>query len=311
LSLAFCKLGGYLMLDYKHILPKESLRRQAWKVYFVAIALPLYLFFLPYLFARSVLLSFAVMLSVGVYLSTWMACMVHESWHKYVSGISNDFFYNLFSYMLMLDPHIYRLVHGYHHSKVNTWEDVEFHPVGEIRNVYLRRIYNFLEIVIGVIFTFGIQMYVVPRHPRYKARCRASTHWLSIAVWGLFYGSVGLLSAAAFGLSAWQVAVPLLMNFWLGSFFIHQIQLVEHGGLIVEGDFYQRMIQTRNLKHGTFGGKLFLFMTHGVSREHILHHSMVEVYSRPFPEKLPMPENAVYTSLTDYGAILRRMVTKG
>ena len=26
--------------------------------------------------------------------------------------------------MLVLDPHIYRVVHGHHHSKVNTWEDV-------------------------------------------------------------------------------------------------------------------------------------------------------------------------------------------
>ena len=299
------------MSCYNQVIPKELVRRQAPKVYLAAIILPLYLFCLPFVFVRSVMLSIVLMLTLGVYLSTWVACLIHECWHKYIPAVPNDFFYNLFSYMLVLDPQIYRVVHGHHHSKVNTWEDVEFHPLGKIRNVHLRRIYNFLEIVLGVIFVFGIQMHVVPRHPDYRNRCRSSTHWLSIAMWLLFYGLVGFSSVVVFNLSARQVVIPLLINFWVGSFFIHQIQLVEHGGLIVEGNFRQRMMQTRNLKHDGPAEKLFLFITHGDSREHILHHSMVGVYTRPFPASLPMPENAVYISLIDYAAVLWRMVTKG
>ncbi|MHC5061323.1 MAG: fatty acid desaturase [Planctomycetota bacterium] len=299
------------MSENNQAIPLELVRKEAWKLYFVAIAYPLYLFFLPGLFSKNILLSLAYMIFPGVYIATWMACLMHECWHNYVPAISKNFFYNTFSFMLIMDPFIYRLVHGHHHSKVNTYDDIEFHPMGEIQNLWLRRVYNLSEIIFGVIYTFSLQMYFAPRHPTFKSRCNPWEHRLTVAMWVLFYGSVGFLSAITFEVGFRQVAVSFLLSFLIASFVIHQIQMIEHGGLIVEGDNNYRMMQTRNLKNDTIFEKLFLFMTHQDPQEHILHHTMVDHYTRPFVGRLPVPEDAVYISLADHAAILWKMVTKG
>lgn len=290
---------------------EKQIQKQAWKFYFVAIAWPVYIFGLPWVYAKSGFAVFAFIIFPGIYLFTWMACLMHECWHKYVPNIPNNRFYNVFSYMLVTDPQIYRLLHGYHHSRVHTWDDTEFHPLGRIKNVYAARLYNLMEILLGVIFTFGFQMYIIPRHPRYKDRYKKGEHVVSNLMWILFYGGLGITSAFTFDLKASQVAIPVLVNFWLCSFFIHHAQLIEHGGLIVEGDLKERNMQSRNLKDDSIIEKLFLFLTHGDAREHVLHHTHADIYSRPFPGKVPMPENAVYISLLDYTAVLWNMVTKG
>lgn len=302
---------GNIMAEYKDIISEKMIRSQAWKYYFLVVAWPLYLFVLPYVYARFKLLSFVFMLFPGVYLFTWLLCLMHECWHKYTPGIANDQLYDVFSYMLLTDPQLYRLVHGHHHSKVNTWEDTEFHPLGKIDNVCLSRVYNFLEIALGIIFTFGIIMHILPDHPKYKAKYKRSTHTISIVMWIMFYGGIGFFSASVFNLDVYQVAIPFLISFWLGSFVIHQDQLIEHGNLIVEGDYHERNIASRNLKNETVLEKSFNFLTHGDTREHVLHHTIVAVYSRPFPGKLPMPEGAVCVSLKDHVGNLWRMVAEG
>ncbi|MBC2579208.1 hypothetical protein HGI79_02595 [Clostridium sp. DJ247] len=77
-------------------------------------------------------------------MSTWLGFLMHECWHKYVPEINNKVFYRIFSWCLLNDPQVYNLVHGIHHSKVNSWEDIEFHPLGKIKNSLLRRIYNLM-----------------------------------------------------------------------------------------------------------------------------------------------------------------------
>ncbi len=287
------------------------IRSQAWKFYFLVVAWPLYLFILPYVYARVNMFSILFMLFPGVYLFAWLLCLMHECWHKYTTNIPNDIFYNIFSYMLFTDPQLYRLIHGYHHSKVNTWDDTEFHPLGKINNVYLRRIYNFFEIALGVIFTFGIITHILPKHQNYKDKYKRLTHIFSILMWILFYGGMGYLSALMFNLNIYQIIIPFLITFWLGSFIIHNDQLIEHGNLIIEGDYHQRNIASRNLKNETVFEKLFHLLTHGDTREHVLHHTMVAVYSRPFPGKVAMPDDAVCISLKDYAGILWQMITKG
>jgi len=54
--------------------------------------------------------------------------------------------------------------------------------------------------------------------------------------------------------------------------------------------------------------KIFLFLTHIDSREHVLHHTMTIVYSRPFAHKVPMPSNAVYITLREYLGIIEWML---
>ena len=295
----------------KEYIPKEKIKKQAWKFYFVLAAWPVYIFVLPLVYAQMGVVSILFMIFPGAYLMTWMACLMHECWHKYVPGIPNNTLYNLYSYMLFTDPQIYRLVHGHHHSKVNTWEDIEFHPLGEIKNTYLRRIYNFLEIVLGGILTFGLLMYILPRNELYKGRYKTSSHIISMVMWVLIYGGLGFASATIFNISGEKTAIALLINFWIGNLFVHHSQMIEHGGLIVKGDLNERKLKSRNLKNDGILEKLFLFLTHGENREHVLHHTTPAVYSRPFPGKVPMPQEAVYISLADYAAILWRMAIKG
>jgi hypothetical protein len=91
---------------------------------------------------------------------------------------------------------------------------------------------------------------------------------------------------------------------------LHHSQLVEHGNLFVPGEWKERILKVRNLRPKGISEKLFLFLTHGDSREHVLHHTQVGVYSRPFPGAVPMPDNAVYITLGDYAGILRGMLTE-
>ncbi len=288
-----------------------QIRKQAPKFYFTAIAWPIYIFLIPFVFAKSKPLSIIFMLFPGVYLYTWMACLMHECWHKYVPNIPNNAFYNLFSYMLLTDPQIYRLLHGGHHAKVNTWDDTEFHPLGRISNTLSRRLYNFLEIVIGVIFIFGLHMHIITTHEKYKTKYKRNSNILSITLWIVIYGTLGLLSALTFNLNTSQIIAPILISFWLGAFFIHHAQMIEHANLIIEGDVHQRNVKLRNLKYETLPQKFFHFLTHSDTREHVIHHTNVAIYSRPFPKILPIPEDAVFISLADYAKILWNMLAKG
>ena len=299
---------GVLMAEY---ISDRRIRRQAPKYYLVGVAWPVYVFFLPFIWSVSKLLCVFYLLFAGAYLYNEMAQLMHECWHKYTPNINNNFFYTVYSYFLVTDPQIYRLIHGYHHSKVNTWDDTEFHPLGRINNAFLRRAYNFIEIVVGFIFILGLLMWVLPRHERYRDKYRKSGNIISIGMWILIYGSIGLVSAIAFELTVSQVVAPYLISLWLCSFAIHHDQLIEHGGVIAEGDIHQRNLATRNLRHDTVMQRMVLFVTHNDPREHVLHHTMVKENSRPFPGTIPMPENAVYISLPDYGRILRDMITKG
>lgn len=290
-------------------LSEKELKAQAWKFYFVLIAWPIYIFILPAVYAKTGALSILLMIFPGAYLMTWIACLMHECWHRYIKTVPNNILYDLYSYFLVTDPQIYRLVHGHHHSKVNTFEDIEFHPLGEIKNIYLRRIYNFLEIIFGTIFIFGLLTYILPRHELYKAKYKTSSHIISMIMWVVIYGGLGFASMTVFHITTAQTTIALLLNFWMGTLFIHHIQLIEHGNLIVADDFKQRKLESRNLKTDGILEKIFLFLTHGENREHVLHHTTTLTYSRPFPRRVPMPQNAVYISLTDYAAILWAMVT--
>jgi hypothetical protein len=128
-------------------------------------------------------------------------------------------------------------------------------------------------------------------------------------VWIIFYAGLGYLSHIVFSVGLRDVALIYAVNIWLGSFFLHQSQLVEHGNLIVAGEFKQRNICTRNLKPDGLFEKMFLFLTHNDSREHVLHHTLTSVHSRPFPGVIPMPEQAVFITLKDHlrnlGCMLR------
>ena len=124
----------------------------------------------------------------------------------------------------------------------------------------------------------------------------------------LLFGDIAFASYLLFGVTLLQIAVVFLLTIWINSVFLHHSQMIEHGNLVVEGNFQDRNAWTRNLNDSGIIEKIFLFFTHGDSREHVLHHTLTSVYSRPFVHKVPMPKNAVYITIENYLGGLVRML---
>ncbi|MGD0806438.1 MAG: hypothetical protein ABSA10_03010, partial [Anaerolineales bacterium] len=252
--------------------------------------------------------SLLYMIFPGIYLFTWVGFLMHESWHKYIPNIPNGFFYNAFALMLLSDPQLYQMTHGFHHSKVHTYEDAEFHPVGEVRNRAVRIIYNWLEVIIGVTWLVLMASLAVPLDPRFSKRYRIWKLPISILAWVIIMGGIGFLAHRIFGVSLAQIVVPFAASIWLNSFVLHQSQLIEHGNLYVDGTFDERNVWTRNLKKAGVIESIILFFTHGDSEEHVLHHILNKQYLRPFPGVVPLPEKAVSITFRDYLGILGRIL---
>jgi hypothetical protein len=288
--------------------PEAGLRRQAVYYYLVLLLWPVYLLFLPPVFEYGGWLVIPYLVFPGLYIFTWLGYLMHESWHKYVPHVNHRFFYNAFALMILSDPQLYQMTHGWHHSKVHTFEDAEFHPMGEIKPGGLRIIYNVMEIVLGIAFLVGVASWAIPRDSRFRDKYKTWKLLVSFLTWALFFGGIGVLSHFLFGVGVFDIVLSYLLIFWAGSFILHQSQLVEHGNLIVSGTFQQRNSLTRNLSADGIFEKLFLFFTHDDSREHVLHHTMTTVHSRPFPGVIPLPENAVRIHLKDHLMNQRRML---
>ena len=293
------------------VIEESDIRNQAYKYYLLIVAWPVYVLFLPVVYARYGPLSVLYMLFPGAYLYMWLACLMHECWHKYTPTVSNNFFYDAFSYMLFTDPQLYRMLHGHHHSKVNTWDDRESHPAGFIQNTVKRRIYNLLEILLGIMWNVGAQMLMIPKDKLYKDKYSDAGHYKSMLMWAVIYGGLGTVTALIFGLTVWQILIPYTIGFWIDSLFLHHTQLVEHGNLIVDGDYRQRNIASRNLRRNGIPERMFHFITHGDMRQHVLHHTLVKVNIRPFPYWIASPDGAVFISIRQYMGILWEMVVKG
>jgi fatty acid desaturase len=290
------------------LIPENLVRQQAVKYYLVLILWPAYLFFLPLVFARLGIFSLLYMIFPGIYLFTWVGFLMHESWHKYVPSIPNGFFYNAFALMLLSDPQLYQMTHGFHHSKVHTYEDAEFHPVGEVKNRALRIVYNWLEVMIGVAWLVLMASLAVPFDPRFSKKYRIWKLPLSAVAWVVIMGGLGFLAHQAFGVSLLQIVIPFAASIWLNSFVLHQSQLMEHGNLYIDGSFDERSVWTRNLKKAGVIEAVILFFTHGDAEEHVLHHTLTKQYLRPFPGVVPLPEKAVSITFRDYLGILGRIL---
>ncbi len=285
-----------------------AVRRQAVQYWLVLFLYPLYLFFLPAVLARFGVLAAVFIVFPGVYLFTWVGFLMHESWHKYVPNIPNGFFYNAFALMLITDPQLYQMTHGFHHSQVHTYADAEFHPVGEVKNRALRILYNWAEVFTGVAWLVLMSSLRVPFDKRFSARYRVWKPAASFVFWAAFLGGIGYLSHLAFGATLLQIVLADALSIWFSSFILHHSQLIEHGNLYVDGPFDQRNLWTRNLRPNGILEKVWLFFTHGDSQEHVLHHTMSKYYLRPFNGTVPMPAKSRYLTLKDYLGVVGTML---
>jgi hypothetical protein len=284
------------------------IRRQTWKCYFVLCAWPAYLFVAPYVYARYGMLMMLFAVFPGAYLFTWLSLLTHETWHKAIPNIPNRLLYVCFSWMLLTDPQLYSLLHSFHHSHIHSWDDVEFHPFGNVQPRPLRIVANLLEIVFGMIYVVAAYCVVVPRHPQCRREYRYWKSAVTIVIGAFLLLSTGYMAQVAFAVRTLDIVVSYVLSYWVGSLFVRHSQLVEHGNLIVDADWHTRSLHSRNLNDSGLLAKIFLFLTHGDAREHVLHHTSPHIYARPFPGHWPMPGLAVYITLRDYGKILADMV---
>jgi len=296
------------MIDRNAYISKEQIRKQTVYFYLAPLIWSIYLVILPAVFSFNKYLAVACMIFPGLYLFTWLGYLMHECWHKYVPNVNNGLMYNVLALMILSDPQLYHIIHGSHHSKVHTWEDSEFHPLGEIKSRGFRIVYNWMEIIFGVAFLVVMASITVPRHKIFSKKYRYWKLFSSIFLWILFWGCTGYLSNILFGSALTDILISYGIMIWLGSFFLHQSQLVEHGNLIVEGNFNERNYFSRNLAPSGVAEKVFLFLTHNDSLEHVLHHTLTSVYSRPFPGSVPLPKDAIVITLKEYLSVIGRML---
>ncbi len=268
-----------------------------------------YLLFIPWIYASLNIFSLFFMIFPGVYLLCLIAQFMHECWHEYFPSINNKFFYLILSWMIFIDPQTFDIIHPYHHSQVNTYKDIEFHPLGEIKNKSLRIFYNLFEIFLGNIFILSVAFLKILQHPELKQRYNFSKLILSIWMRVTIWGGIGYTSHLLLGTTTEQIVISYVITCWMGSFVVHHCELIEHGNLIIEGSLEDRTLKTRNLNPSGILERLFLFLTHNHSLEHSLHHSMPNTYTRPFPQKNPLPDETVYISFTEYLVILKDMLT--
>ncbi|MGB3508102.1 MAG: fatty acid desaturase [Microcoleaceae cyanobacterium] len=277
-------------------------------IYLVLLCWFLYLLVVPYIYSINKVFGIVFVLFPGVYLLSLIALFMHESWHGYFQGIPNRTLFFILSWIVFTDPQIFDLVHPSHHNKVNTYEDLEFHPFGKINNKIYRVIYNCMQILFGSLFLLvmsGIRLSISPKTTRHY---RFDLLIISVVIWLVILCGFGYASSLVFQVSLPAIPIPYLLTIWFTSFIVHHNELIEHGNLIVEGNWKVRNSQTRNLQTHGILEKLFLILIHQDCREHLLHHTSAKSYNRPFVEKYTMPENAVYISMTEYIGILKRMV---
>jgi fatty acid desaturase len=290
------------------MIPEEKILKQYKNYYLVLLLWPSYLIILPAILVYGGWWVLPFLIFPGLFLFTWLGYLMHESWHKYVHSVNNRFFYNTFALMILSDPQLYNMTHSTHHVQIHTWQDAEFHPLGEIKSKGLRIIHNWLEILLGVAFLEVAASIKLPTDKRFTGKYKVWKLFISSVVWIVFLGGAGYLSHLIFGVTLPQTATAYALTYWLGSFILHQSQLVEHGNVIMDGAIKERNLQTRNLRPKGILEKTFLFITHNDSREHILHHTMTVIHSRPFPGLIELPEGSVFITMPDYFKILWRML---
>ncbi|NEZ63611.1 hypothetical protein D0962_12595 [Leptolyngbyaceae cyanobacterium CCMR0082] len=293
-------------MNSRSLLDSENF--SAIRIYSLMLIWVLYLISLPFIYSSQKLLCFFYIVFPGLYLFPLFGLLIHESWHQYIPNIPNRILFPIFCFMLISDPQVYDLTHSTHHADVNSYKDMQFHPLGKIRKRYLRIIYNFFEVFLGVIFVMTVAGIRLSKDPRFKKKYSLRKFLTFLLCRMSFIIGMGVCSQIIFQVEVFDIVVPYLFTYWGGSLIIHHGMLLEHGNLIVEGDLATRNLRTRNLKPKGIMDKIICFFTHNDVLEHTLHHTSPQFNNRPFPRMFPMPSNSTYITLSGYLNVLKDML---
>ena len=232
------------------------------KIYGLIILWLLYLITLPYVYSQNRTIGLFYVVYPGIYLFPLFGLLIHEAWHKYLPDVPNKALFHLFCFMLISDPQVYDLTHRTHHTDVNSYQDMQFHPLGKIRKRYLRIVYNFFEIFLGVVFVMTVAGIRISKEPRFKKQYSYKKFVAFLLCRISFIIGIGYCSHLLFKVNAIEIFIPFLLTYWGGSLIIHHSMLIEHGNLIVEGNLERRNLRTRNLKPIGIISKIVLFFAH-------------------------------------------------
>ena len=292
----------------KALMEENTLRRQAWKYWLAMAAWPVFLILLPLVYGKNQLAATIFIIFPGIWLFTWLVFLMHEAWHKYVPGLPNRGMFHVFGWMLLMDPQVFHLAHTSHHKDVNSYRDIEFYPFGRIHNRNIRRFYHLLQILLGSVFTQPMMSIGVMCHPQSSRKYSPLKGLASVLIWVTFIVSTGSFALAISSIDPAELVMLYVLVYWSGALLIHHDQLMQHGNLIVKGDYEQRNRATRNLNSNGLVAQIFLFFTHNEGLEHVLHHTRPDLYNRPFPGRFPLPDKPVYINATDYPRVLYQML---
>lgn len=264
-----------------------------------------YIITVPCVWHFSRFLGTAFIIFPGLFVSNLIIYFQHETWHGYFKTPLNRTLFEVLCAIAFTQPHLYDIAHRTHHARVNTYDDLEFYPIGKIENKALRILCNFFSITLGSLFLLFLGVNQPSGLTKSQSFARLA---ISMFAWLTIWGGVAYASFMLFKVSPWEIVNSYLFTIWLVSVFHHHNELIEHGNLIVEGDFKFRSSQTRNLAANGLVTRIFLFLVHQDSREHTLHHTDPSTYSRPFVGRYPMPKTAVYITFAEYAGILKAML---
>lgn len=273
-------------------------------VYFCIASWFAYFAVIPGILGTHRFLGLACIVFPGLYISSLVIYFQHECWHNYFDTRWNRPLFVVLTTIVFMQPHLYDWAHRTHHARVNTYDDLELYPIGKIENRVLRGLCNCLSIVFGSLFLLVLG----GQQPDGISRTRARMLFLYSALGSvLLWGAAGATAMFAGGAGVADILLSYGLTIWLVSFCHHHNELIEHGNLIVEGDFRFRSGQTRNLCARGRLERVFLFLMHQDGREHTLHHTDPSLYLRPFVGRHPMPSDAVHISFRQYAGILKAM----
>ena len=260
-----------------------------------------YIITLPKIYNINAFIGVAMMLFPGFFLYTWLTNYLHDIYHRYISDSSNHFLFHLFAALVWINPQVFRIGHQSHHSKVHTYEDLEFYPLGKINNRWLRKLFLILEVIFGTILIVICATEAIKKRPDFSY----SKLILSICYSLLIYSFLAIGSQMIFGVGYSVIISSLLINFLICNCLLHHMQLMEHGFILADGDVHERSQYSRNLKPDGWMEKFFLFLNHQEPIDHCSHHKYPSDYTRHNKYEADKSESLNCINLKEYWAILK------
>lgn len=232
----------------------------------------IYYLLIPAAFAHSNWIGFALACSIAPFIGVWAIYLMHECWHRYFESINNRKMFLGFCALLFTQPGAYGHGHRTHHRHVNTYEDLEIHPVGRITSRSGRIVFYVGSSLFGSLFLLLLGLGQNGTDDSKESRWNKFMPLAWLGAWGTIASAAWAITQANWT----DILIAYSASIWATSFAHRHNEMIEHGAIIAEGSLQFRASQTRSLNPKSLLARYFLLITHDDSREHTLHHTQPE-----------------------------------